>query len=193
MTFDLMTQTHAAPFVVLSPGNSGANYVAAALQQLGVPMGNRFLWTDPENPGAYEDMALRDLNSSCLARKISAREWLFKLLDYCDLRGRSGVQWGMSDPRLCDLAPWLRHALPHGRFIRVRRPVRDAIAECHSWYGCGAGDKVASEIIIRRVRQLDEHFQDVGLDLDYRQARDQTVLFSRLTEHVKRKAYNLAV
>ena len=191
MTFDLLTQTHAAPFVVLSPGCSGANRVAAALHGMGVSMGTGFLWTDHANPGAYEDQRLRDLDAAALGGNISCREWVFRLLDYCDDRGASGTQWGMSDPRLCDLAGWLRRALPHGRYIRVVRPVEEAIAECEAVYGVGAGPKVARSLILRREAMLDEHFSDAELVIGYRQALEPTLLFPRLLDFVKARSYRL--
>lgn len=193
----LQTQSHQAPFVVLGPGCNGSNFAAAALQQMGVTMGSRFIWTDPDNPGAYEDMELRDLNSSTVNRKRARWQWVLELVEYCDRRGRAGTQWGMSDPRLSDLAAELRSTLPNARYIWVQRPVVDCARDVVAHYD--AEPAWAVNLIKRRLAVLNTVFSDVDdlkkkdriLTLDYCTAKDPTLRYQQIWAFVRRTAHRL--
>ncbi len=165
--------------IVLGPGRCGTSTVARLLHNnLRINMGNRFKEPDQSNPnGFYEDLDFRDLNHATLNGNCSNFEKeLAQLINNC--RG----QWGVKDPRICDLWRWYRK-YPAQYIVCTRRPqlIVKSMMINYAW-----SEKESKQLLLVRLIGIDKLLEGHNaLRIDFSSGREDLELINLLKRYIQ--------
>ncbi len=120
--------------LVVSPGRCGSSTVARILhERLGVNMGNKFREPDKENPnGFYEDVEFKNLNEALIRGMVTLEEFGVRIKALID--SKSG-EWGIKDPRLCEVCGVYLKYIPEAKIIITERPREIVVKSYIKSYG----------------------------------------------------------
>lgn len=142
------------PIFVMGTGRSGTSTVARLLHtEFDVCMGQRFRDPDEFNPmGYYEDLDLKNLNEQFLSGTLTFPAFATALENELMHPWRRNTNWGLKDPRLCELGGFYFAQLDP-IVIRCTRSKEQVVASLQKCYGYA--EDVASKIFEGRENALD--------------------------------------
>ncbi len=167
--------------IVLGTGRCGTSTIARLLHtKLNIPMGERFRPGDDSNlNGFYEDLDFRDLNHHVLNGNCSGFEKELHCLVTKRQERWGDDQWGVKDPRICNLWRWYKRYDAQYIFCarRSQMVVRSMMAN-YDW-----SEKDSNRLVAFRLQGIERLLEGKdALRIDFSTKRDE----SELTNLLKR-------